>query len=55
MVFDVYVQDNFYKTMEGNNVADVLKQVGHDINSNLIPNFDSSKNHNVKIVPKENT
>lgn len=54
MVFDVYVQDSFYKAIEGNNVADVLKQVGQDIVNNIIPNFDPAKNHDVRIVPQEN-
>jgi hypothetical protein len=54
MVFDVYIQENYYKAMEGDNVADVLKQVGQDIVNNAVPNFDHSKNHDVKIVPREN-
>lgn len=55
MIFDVYVQDSFYKAIEGSNVADVLKQVGLDIVNNLIPNFDHTKNHDVRIVPQDNT
>lgn len=55
MIFNVYVQDNFYKTMEGSNVADILKQVGDDILNHLVPNFDPTKNHDVRIVPQDNT
>lgn len=55
MVFDVYVQDNFYKAMEGSNVAEVLKQVGQDLLNNLIPNFDHTRNHDVRIIPQENS
>ena len=54
MVFDVYIQDNYYKAIEGDNVADILKQVGQDIVNNVIPNFDHSRNHDVKVVPREN-
>jgi hypothetical protein len=54
MVFDVYVQDSFYKAIEGSNVADVLKQVSQDMVNNLIPNFDPAKNHDVRIVPQDN-
>lgn len=55
MVFDVYVQDSFYKAIEGNSVGDVLKQVGQDIVNNLVPNYDPARNHDVRIVPQDNT
>ena len=55
MVFDVYVQDNYYKAIEASSVTDVLRIVGTDISNNLIPNFDPAKNHNIRIIPQDNT
>lgn len=54
MLFDVYVQDKFYKVIEASNVADVLRAVGQDITNNLVPDFDKDRNHDVKIVPQDN-
>jgi hypothetical protein len=52
MEYDVYVQDKFYKVMSGDYTSDILKQVTNDILENLVPNFDPTQNHNIKINPK---
>ena len=54
MLFDVYVQDTFYKVIEASNVTDVLRIVGTDISNNVVPNFDKTKNHDIRIVPQDN-
>jgi len=55
MVFDVYVQDTYYKAIEASNVTDVLRIVGIDISNNLVLHFDPAKNHDIRIVPQDNT
>ena len=50
--FDVFVQGKFYKTLSANHVGSVLSMVANDIQQGLVPGFDSSKDHNIKIVTK---
>lgn len=52
MFFNVYVQDKFYKIMEGKDVGEILVKVGRDIAENKVPDFDPTKNHDVKIEPQ---
>jgi Ca2+-binding EF-hand superfamily protein len=52
MQFDVFVQGNFYKSLAAKNSGEVLAIVARDIKKSLVPGFDSSKNHDIKVVPK---
>lgn len=50
MLFDVYIQDKFYQTIEANNTGEVLTQVAIDISQGKVevnPNFPQ----NIKIEP----
>lgn len=49
MHFEVFVQDKFYKSLEAKNTGEALTVVARDIKSGLVPNFDSSKNHEIKL------
>lgn len=59
MHFDVTIQGHEYKTMEGNSVGDILKQITSDILANkilkIIPSFDINEPHNITITPKNNS
>jgi hypothetical protein len=57
MKFDVFVQEVFYKTIEisSNDVSKVISMVGLDIEKGLVPNFDNTKNQNIKIMPNGST
>jgi len=50
MQFDVFVQGNFYKYLVAKNSGEVLAMVARDIKAGLVPGFDPSKNHNIKII-----
>jgi len=52
-LYDVYVQEKFYKTVGAENTGKVLSIVSKDIQDNLVPDFDNTQNQNIKIVPKE--
>lgn len=52
-LYDVYVQEKFYKVMEADNTGSVLAMVADDIKNNLVQDFDNTQNQNIKIVPKE--
>ena len=54
MLFDVYIQDNYYKVVEASDVTDVLKIVGTDIGNGAVPNFDKTKDHNIRIIAQDN-
>jgi hypothetical protein len=49
--YQVYVQEKLYKNITGDNIQKVLSQVSQDIKQNLVPDFDSSKPQNIKLVP----
>jgi hypothetical protein len=51
MEYDVYIQDNFYKTISATFVSNILRIVTFDIHNNLVPNFDDSKPASIKIIP----
>jgi hypothetical protein len=51
MEYNIYIQDIFYKKMTAVFVSDILRSVTLDIHNNLVPNFDSSKPSNIKIIP----
>jgi hypothetical protein len=52
MQFDVFVQGKLYKTVSAKNVGNVLVMVSDDLRKGLVTHFDSSKNHEIKIVRK---
>jgi hypothetical protein len=49
--YSVYIQDVFYKNISAVYTSDVIVQINLDIKNNLVPNFDSNKPANVKIIP----
>jgi len=49
--YDIYIQDQFYKTISAQYVSDILRIVTLDISNNLVTNFDHSKPASIKIVP----
>jgi len=51
MQYDIYVQDNYYKTVEAENTHDVLVVIGKDMAAGLI-NVDENKAHAIRIEPK---
>jgi len=57
MIFDVYVQGQFYKTLSVNNEADILKIVTQDTLDKsiykILPNFDINSGHAVEIKPHQ--
>jgi hypothetical protein len=52
MKFDVFVQGNYYKEVTAKNAGDALAIVAGDIQKNLVPGFDSSRNHEIRLVSK---
>jgi Ca2+-binding EF-hand superfamily protein len=52
MQFDVFVQGKLYKSLAAKNSGEVLAIVARDIKKSLVPGFDSSKSHDIKVVPK---
>lgn len=50
MKYDVFVQDNFYKTIENNNIAKIIEIIGNDIKNGAVSGFNNSKNQNITIV-----
>lgn len=50
--FDVYVQNQFYKTISAKNTGDALTVVANDLRKGLVSHFNSSKDHEIKIVSK---
>ena len=50
--YDVYIQDKFYKTFEMEFVNDILTTVNKDIMNNLVDNYDTAKDANIKIQPQ---
>ena len=51
-LYNVYVQDNFYKVMSGEYTSDVLRQVTLDINAGNVEGFDPAEPHNIRIEPQ---
>jgi len=49
--YNVYVQDKFFKTVTDINVGVILGKISKDIQENLVPDFDSTKDQNIKIIP----
>ena len=49
--YEVFVQDQFYKSIPAQYVSDILRQVTLDIENHLVPNFDDSKPSTIKIIP----
>jgi hypothetical protein len=50
MKYNVYIQNNLYKTVENNNIANILLQITKDIESGLV-NIDTEQPHNIRIEP----
>lgn len=51
MLFNVYIQDKFYKTFEAENTGEVLTQVAIDISQGKVE-IDNNFPQNIKIEPK---
>jgi hypothetical protein len=50
MKYNVYIQNNLYKTVENNNIANILLQITKDIELGLV-NIDPEQPHNIRIEP----
>lgn len=55
MIFSIYIQDQFYKQVDVNNITEAIKVAGNDIASNLVSFYDPSHNQNIKIVPEKSS
>lgn len=51
--YKVYVQDKYYKTIENKNAGEILAIIANDIKNNSVPDFDHTKDQNVRIEPIE--
>jgi hypothetical protein len=49
--YEVNIQEKFYKTITAANIQEVLSQISEDIKQNLVPEFDSTKPQNIRVVP----
>lgn len=51
--YDVYVQGNFYKTLDVPYTNNALTQVTLDIQNGLVPGFDAEQPSNIELRPSE--
>ena len=49
--YQIYIQGNFYSTIEAKSVSSVILKVSKDIDAGLVPNLDKTQDLNLKIVP----
>lgn len=49
--YDVYVQGEFYKTIDAPYTNNVLTQVTLDIQNGLVPNYDADKPASIELRP----
>lgn len=52
MKYDVYVQGQFHKTVNANNMAEVKAMVERDIKVGAVSGFDPEKETKIKVLPK---
>lgn len=50
--FEIYVQEKYYKTVTAENTGEALKIVSADIASGVVPGFDPTAAHNIRIERK---
>jgi len=50
MKYNIYIQNNFYAVLEGDNTGDILRQVAKDISDNKT-NINPNIPQNIKIEP----
>jgi hypothetical protein len=49
--YQIFIQDNLYKTVESEYVSDILKDLSVEIQNGQVTNLDNTKPASIKIVP----